>query len=639
MKQNNRNFQRFVAVSAATAAVIAAGSPAAQAATLFTDVTANTYYATPVKFFAENGVISGYKDNTFKPDQTITRAEAAKMISTLFDMDTDNVEKPSFTDLNENAWYYAHVAALSQAGVINGYENNTFRPNDPIERGEMAKILVEAFQTLDKSDSGQTPFSDVDADKWYSAYISALIDNEITTGKTATTFAPHDIVTRAEAATFLYRAEMVKTIEAINGNIITISDTEYEISEEASAILNDNNSDILAGAKINFTTENDAITGITYLELRANGQAAASGEEEFSGNLVLDGGDVTIQGDLKVNGNYLSVKNVTIEGDLEIGKKLENDFQATNIEVKGKTIINGGDDNTVVFNKSKLGAVDVNKRNVRLEGKGGTTVQDMTVNTDATISGDDTFEITNATVTEKAKQLVIDTIVKSLTLPDSMTAGEGNSGLTLGERAKIESLNLPAGKTAKDVVSNYEEKQESIGTVTNREPVETTTETTEEPTTQEPTSGGAGGGGGAGSGDVTAVAPTVNSFSLSGVNFDGSGTTRTATVSSDIRIKNINLSLNVDADYEILELQDSSGLNLLDFDIIRRNVTSTTGSLDSGSGTINVVQLFGIDDEEDNGVSASSIADITSSFTIKIKLYNASDSSKSTTYTLTVNIE
>lgn len=177
--------------------------PAAFAAEIFKDVPkSNAHYDSIIKLY-ESGFIHGYPDGTFKPNQAVTRGQAAKMIASAFEYDLDNIKDAGFTDINEKTEFYKEINALAEMGIIHGYEDGTFKANNPITREHFAKILSLAME-LDSSE--ETPFTDVKKDSVYAPYIAALYENGITKGTTATTYSPQKLVTRGEVASFIDRS-------------------------------------------------------------------------------------------------------------------------------------------------------------------------------------------------------------------------------------------------------------------------------------------------------------------------------------------------------------------------------------------------------------------------------------------------
>ncbi|MGO4887951.1 S-layer homology domain-containing protein [Anaerobacillus sp. MEB173] len=178
-----------------------------QTKTNFTDVNADAYYAEAVNELTGT-VVFGITDTTFMPGKVLTRAEAATFIARSLGIDDEaDVTDPGFTDVTDkDAWYYKSVAALTERGIIEGYggDNNAFKPNQPVTRGELAKMIALSSE-LD-GEGNTIEFTDVDAKAWYAPYVAALAKNGITAGTSETTFSPKSNTKRGEAVTFIYRA-------------------------------------------------------------------------------------------------------------------------------------------------------------------------------------------------------------------------------------------------------------------------------------------------------------------------------------------------------------------------------------------------------------------------------------------------
>ncbi|MGN7478244.1 5'-nucleotidase C-terminal domain-containing protein [Solibacillus silvestris] len=129
------------ALSAVTAVVVGATGVAAEV-TIFTDVSANHPYADAINALNATGIVKGFGDGTFKPDATVTRGQAAKMIAGALKLDTANVKNPNFKDVETNNQYYGHIAALVATGFVNGHNDGTFRPAEKITHAQFAEILA-----------------------------------------------------------------------------------------------------------------------------------------------------------------------------------------------------------------------------------------------------------------------------------------------------------------------------------------------------------------------------------------------------------------------------------------------------------------------------------------------------------------
>jgi len=188
---------KFFASSLTAAVAVSAVAPTVFASELPADV-ADHEEADKVQLLMEAGVVQGFPDGTFQPGTSVTRAAAAKMLSVLLELDTENAPATDLTDVKEDVWYTGYVNALVAEGVINGYEDDTFRPNEELSRAEFAKMVVEAYG-LEIAADADHPFTDVE-DKWYKDYVVTLYANGLINGTTDTTFSPDAQLKRIDFA-------------------------------------------------------------------------------------------------------------------------------------------------------------------------------------------------------------------------------------------------------------------------------------------------------------------------------------------------------------------------------------------------------------------------------------------------------
>ncbi len=143
--------------------------------------------------------MNGYTDGTFRPDASITRAEASKLLASLLVNKIEN-EDHLFTDVDVSAWYADAVRQMTGFGLVNGYTDGTFKPNAKITRAEFVAILSRLPHTDIGTDKS---FNDVPKTNWaYTAVQTALAQGWISAG---TNFRPNAPITRAETVTILNR--------------------------------------------------------------------------------------------------------------------------------------------------------------------------------------------------------------------------------------------------------------------------------------------------------------------------------------------------------------------------------------------------------------------------------------------------
>ena len=157
--------------------------------------------------------VVGYPDGMVRPSGNITRAEAATIFFRLLTDDSRNqfwMTTNAYSDVNRGDWFNNAVSTLSNAGIISGYPDGTFRPNAPITRAEMSKIIA-LFAKLNKSEDR---FNDI-AGHWAEAYIKLAAGNGWIAGYPDGSFKPQQNITRAETMTMINRVlERVPSVES-----------------------------------------------------------------------------------------------------------------------------------------------------------------------------------------------------------------------------------------------------------------------------------------------------------------------------------------------------------------------------------------------------------------------------------------
>lgn len=162
--------------------------------------------------------MAGYDNGDFMPDNYITRAEVAVMFSRLIkseDMD-GNILKRGFTDVEIEKWYYDGICLMESARIIIGYPDGSFRPDNMVTRAEFATI-VSKFDNL--KESGNTTFSDLEDGYWGNKYIEMAHNRGWISGYADGTVRPEEYITRAEVISSVNRIlGRVADIDYIDNN-------------------------------------------------------------------------------------------------------------------------------------------------------------------------------------------------------------------------------------------------------------------------------------------------------------------------------------------------------------------------------------------------------------------------------------
>lgn len=177
-----------------------------QSSATFTDIEQGSYYEEAVVELIQEGIIDGFDDNTFRPNQHITRAEFAKIIVLERGLDIKPNQQSAFTDTN-NHWAEkaGYLAAISGSNIMQGDGHGTFRPDAPINREEIAAVLVRAYN-LESKDGFKTSFTDLNqSDDWAIEAITILESAGFTNGIGHQQYAPKQATKRADAVTLIHR--------------------------------------------------------------------------------------------------------------------------------------------------------------------------------------------------------------------------------------------------------------------------------------------------------------------------------------------------------------------------------------------------------------------------------------------------
>ena len=181
-------------------------STTASAASLpFTDVAAGAYYYDPVAWAVEKEVTTGTSATTFSPDATCTRNQVVTFLWRAMGEPEPASTKNPFVDVKSTDYFYKAVLWAVEKGITNGVDATHFGPENSCTRAQVATFL---WRTLGSKAPASTkhPFTDIDSKQYYYNAVLWAVENNVTNGMTATTFAPDATCTRGQIVTFLYRA-------------------------------------------------------------------------------------------------------------------------------------------------------------------------------------------------------------------------------------------------------------------------------------------------------------------------------------------------------------------------------------------------------------------------------------------------
>ena len=175
--------------------------------TRFHDVPDSSWYADAVQYVYENGMMNGTSETMFSPDETTTRA---MIVTILHRLENEPAAASSdFTDVAAGSYYADAVAWTAANGIVNGVNETSFAPDNPITREQLAAILYRYAQYKGydvTADGSLDAYTDAAQISNYAAAAMQWANAEgLLTGVTATTLNPQGSATRAQVATILMR--------------------------------------------------------------------------------------------------------------------------------------------------------------------------------------------------------------------------------------------------------------------------------------------------------------------------------------------------------------------------------------------------------------------------------------------------
>lgn len=349
------------------------------------------------------GMIKGYPDGSFKPNAPVKRGELAALINRAFGLSEAGTDV-SFGDLPKDSWAYQDIAVAVTAGYIHGSGNGNVSPNGNATRQEAAQMIASALGLDTQAAGDLSQFRDAaKIAEWSKGAVAALAANNIFKGDDKNEFRPNAPITRAEAVVALDAAMVLKAPKVY---------------------------------------DQPGVFGSVY-------------------------GTDTINGDVEIKSDGVTLQNTVINGNLVIAKEVgDGDVTLKNVTVKGTTTVNGGGENSVHLEDSVLLRIIVDKPTgkVRIVAIGATTVQDVVVNSSAKIeeshvtdTGFSNIELSSALPTGSSVDLVgqyedVQVLAANiqLNIPSgsiqnlSVAEGASNNTINVGKEAQVLQLVLDA---------------------------------------------------------------------------------------------------------------------------------------------------------------------------------------------------
>ncbi len=192
----------------------------------FNDVTSSGQNYTAIEYLVSSGTLEGYADGTFRPNQTINRAELMKVLVSGQGVEPDaTLYQNCFSDVS-NQWFAKYICYAKAQSWVDGYSDGTFRPGSVVNRVEAAKMISEAYGFA-PIESDESIFDDVRPSDWFSGYIQTLNRTGVIDAE-ANTYSPSNEMTRGLTSEYIFRVLVANS----NDEEIYTSSHSQEFLEE-----------------------------------------------------------------------------------------------------------------------------------------------------------------------------------------------------------------------------------------------------------------------------------------------------------------------------------------------------------------------------------------------------------------------
>ncbi|MDQ0049090.1 hypothetical protein J2T18_003391 [Paenibacillus polymyxa] len=362
------------------------------------------------------GLMTGGNQGDFMAQKNLTRAEAAKILCSLFQLEVNNQPQTSFMDVSSDAWGAPYIEAVRAAGYMTG-NGELFRPGDAITKEELIVSLVRA---MDLQDAGN-------ADAQQNAVQVARSYGLLSEDASATDLK-NPLNRESGAEVFVSLLDHPVGEVKSEGNTVRIGNIPYQLEGSLQGLFGENNKAVLKGAKIDLNRNLRTLTGVNKLEINADGG-------------VFDGKGVSFDGRLIVNGS-VTLKNMSSTGVLEI---------------KGS----GTQPVSAILENTAWSGVELGSKDAQLTATGMTKIDNLTLKNDASIVTEGNAAISRVSLQQGLGKLLISGSIGLLDASQYV----GVPFITLAKGATINQLNLPDQKQPQDVIINYDAVKEAVSLV------------------------------------------------------------------------------------------------------------------------------------------------------------------------------
>lgn len=424
--------------------------PTVYAAQVFTDIEAH-WAKSQITDWVGKELIKGYSDGSFKPNNNITRAEFMAMVNRAFGYEKKDIV--TVKDVPTGAWYYEEVAKARAARYISGYEDGTIRPDNPITRAEAAAIIMRIKGLTANSDVA-AKFVDASAvPGWSRGAVGSVAKAGIMGGYPDGSFKAQNFITRAEAVVALNKALTeiydkagvygpAEGTATVKGSVIikTAGVTLQNTLIEGDLIIDK------AVGEGDVTLKNVTVKGTSYINgggansihlvdttltkavvLKTNGSVRIIA----SGNAEVE--QLVAQSSVKVEEANLSGKGFT---DVVVEKKVEGKIEVTLVGAKVETIDVKSQEVTLSTDKNtEIKTLEVKADNVNVATEKGTTITTLVAGGEVSVTGKGMIQkavvnVSGVSFATKPQSLEVATGVTPPTVGTGTTGGSSGRGTT-----------------------------------------------------------------------------------------------------------------------------------------------------------------------------------------------------------------
>ena len=287
MKRKTKKFALLM-----TATTLAASAPINAFGASFTDIEGHWAQQT-IQRLADDGIISGMGDGTFAPNAGITRAQYFTMVNNAFGF-TEEAEI-GFSDVNADDWFASQIRRAVAAGYLTGYEDNTAKPNANITRAEVS-VVLKSLLNLPESPGASDRFGDANTiPAWARASVDAVVGAGLLRGDTEGNFRAVDNITRAESAIVInnsntYRSENIGTGQENQESQVKEVRISSDYGNPAITEVIEGNVTVVNGV----TVRNVVIKGDLIVDEAVGNGTVNLSEVTVEGKVIVNGRNVTV---------------------------------------------------------------------------------------------------------------------------------------------------------------------------------------------------------------------------------------------------------------------------------------------------------------------------------------------------------